>query len=367
MKNSMQEALKYFQDMGLPTKNGLIDSDSLTDEHIQLLREWENKTEIEGIIMPQLEDFYRSVLVAISLNPQRNEDGKIVYLFGKGIGIEIALRGKVQGRNVFETEPIYRSHSDFELYDAKESPYTQFFQDVFGSQEFYPPTKTKGLRDIPEEEMDITHESVDLDGYEILIPKLEILFLDKFLRKESTPRESGYDCELLAERYDLDSNLVYEYLEKYYFKYRINEERTIEENTKNSLLQQIINNLNYTIEDDNVTNIEQAIETLNMKIESFREISESISVNGIRVNAYTPLTLQDVLIDEQGRCSLTQEYIDIATQVVSEKTNSTIEDMNSSTLQELNDVFERAEKSKMMVSEEKGKSGFADCMEDELE
>lgn len=365
MKNSMNEAIKYFESIGIPIKNGLIHSASLTDEHIQLLREWENKTEIDGIMMPQLEDFYRSVLVAISLNPQKNEDGKIKYLFGKGIGIEIALRGKVQGRNVFETEPIYRSHSDFELYDAKENIYTQYFQDIFGSQEYYPPTKTKALRDIPEGEMDNTHEIVDLDGYEILIPKLEILFLDKFLRKEATPRESGYDCELLAERYDLDKNLVYEYLEKYYFNYKINEERKNEEGTKNKFSQAIIKNLNYIIEDDNAISIEQAIEILNKKIESFRAISENISANGIRVDTFTPLTLQDVLIDEQGRSTLTQEYMEKSIKVFSDKTNGIIENMQNVTLQQLNDIFERAEKSKMIASEEKGKNGFVDCLEDD--
>lgn len=365
MKNSMNEAMKYFKNMGIPIKNGLIDSASLTNEHIRILREWESKTEIDGIMMPQLEDFYRSVLAAISLNPQKNEEGKIRYLFGKGIGIEIALRGKVQGRNIIETEPMYRSHSDFELYDAKENVYTQYFQDIFGSQEYYPPTKTKGLRDIPEEEMDNTHEIVDLDGYEILVPKLEILFLDKFLKKEATPRESGYDCELLAERYDLDKDLVYEYLKKYYFSYKINEERRNEERTKNNLPQAIIKNLNYVMEEDNTLSIEQAIEILNNKIESFRAINKNISANGIRVDTFIPLTLQDVLMDEQGRIILTQEYIEKAIKAVSDKTNIIIENMQNEILEQLNDVFERAEKSKMIARAGNGKNGFEDCLEDD--
>ncbi len=71
MKSNMNDALKYFESMGIPVKNGLIDSDSLTEEHIQLLVEWEKRTRVGGIIMPKLEDFYRSVLVAISLYPQK--------------------------------------------------------------------------------------------------------------------------------------------------------------------------------------------------------------------------------------------------------------------------------------------------------
>ena len=43
------------------------------------------------------------------------------YLFGKGVGVELALRGTVVGR---EKNPIvfpYRSHSDFEIYGTEQT------------------------------------------------------------------------------------------------------------------------------------------------------------------------------------------------------------------------------------------------------
>ena len=49
--------------MGLPIKNGLIDSSALTEEQITLLKQWENETEINGIMMPELEDFYKTLLL----------------------------------------------------------------------------------------------------------------------------------------------------------------------------------------------------------------------------------------------------------------------------------------------------------------
>ena len=365
VKNSMNEAIKYFESIGIPIKNGLIDVVSLNDEHLQILKEWESKTEVDGIIMPNIEDFYRSVLVAISLNPQKNEDGRINYLFGKGIGVEIALRGNVKERNVFETNPPYRSHADFELYDTKENMYTQYFQDIFGSQEYYFQTETKGLKDIPEGEMDKTHEVVELDGYEILIPKLEILFLDKFLRKEATPRASGYDCELLAERYDLDKEAIYDYLEKYYFKYTIKEEKEKTEKLKNNFSKPIIKNLNHIIEENDLINVEQAIEILNNKIESFRKINENMSENGIRVNTYIPLVAQDVVQDEKGIVALSPEYTNKFEQFISEKSNNNIQNMKNVTLQQLNDLFEKVEKNKITENKESGKSGFEDCLEDD--
>ena len=59
----MQKALEYFAKMGLPIKNGLIDSSALTEEQITLLKQWENETEINGIMMPELEDFYKTLLL----------------------------------------------------------------------------------------------------------------------------------------------------------------------------------------------------------------------------------------------------------------------------------------------------------------
>lgn len=39
--------------------------------------------------------------------------------------------------------------------------------------------------------------------------------------------------------------------------------------------------------------------------------------------------------------------------------------MQNITLQDLNDIFEKSKRSKMEASREKGKDGFADCIEDD--
>lgn len=354
MYNGMVDAVKYFEDIGIPIKNGFIDLMALTDNHIQLLKDWEKKTKDDkGIMMPELVDFYRSVFVAISLNSQKNKDGTIRYLFGKGIGIEIALRGIVQDRKVYEHHPKYRPHSDFELYDAKEDVYTHIFQDVFSSQEFYPPTFTKGLMQIPNDFMDKTFEIVNLCGYEVLIPKLELLFLDKFIAKEYTPRDGKYDCELLAERYDLDKKNVYEYLEKFYFIQAINKEREKGKKTKDEFEEFILNGLDSIIEEDDSITFEQAINILNEKIELFKSLSKNSDYHaeGIRVKTFLPLTLKDIEIDTQGRCRLTQDYINRASQKISDVENSIIENRKEEILQQLNDVFEKADKSKKRLAD----------------
>lgn len=173
---------------------------------VNKLAQYVKSTSKNGILMPTKEDIICKVYLSQILFPQR-DNNKINYLFGKGIGIEIAILGRCIGRtrNDIKIEP--RSHSDFEIYDAKETnPYDNYqeFVDVFMAQEYFPPTKTKGLNNIPETLLDDTHEVVDFYGLPILVPCLEILYVDKFLKRESTPREFGFDYEALSSQYTLD-------------------------------------------------------------------------------------------------------------------------------------------------------------------
>ena len=360
MMNNMQKALDYFAKMGIPIKDGLIDVKALTDEQIELLKQWENETEIEGIMMPEIDDFYRSVLLAISTNPQKTEDGKIRYLFGKGIGVEIALRGEIEDRIKYNTLPIYRSHSDFELYDTKENPYgDSIFRDIFGSQEIYPETATKGLKNLPEGYMDSTYEKVNLDGYEVLVPQLEILFLDKFLRGESTPRNGVYDCELLAQEYELDIDLLKEYLEKYYFKhndenlkssesrYKINFNKIICRNIKNGLYEQ----------DD----IEVVINELNNHISEITTINTV--ANGIRPKMYIPITMQDFHFDENGNIVLNEDYSLRTTELISNMTQQEIQNYREETLQRLEELFKRVAEKRVRKPENKKQLGVSDFEE----
>ena len=182
------------------------------------LKEYNERTIENGIVMPRLEDFDRKMQMAIDLWPQINKNGGIDYLLGKGVGVEVALRGTVQNRKKYHNNFPYRSHSDFEIYDTlgyNEIPESDKFRYVFGAMEIYPKSKTKGLSGMEEDLMDRTYEIVEYNGRKYLVPQLEILFLDKYLRKESTPRKEGYDAELLMMEYDLDIEKIKEYYTKY--------------------------------------------------------------------------------------------------------------------------------------------------------
>ena len=158
---------------------------------IDKLKQYNESTTIDGIIMPTIEDFDNKVRLAISLWPQINENEEISYLFGKGVGVELALRGKVLGREKNNHNFPYRSHSDFEIYDSigyERIPESGNFIHVLGAQEIYPKTATKGLHGLDESLMDSTYDVVSYQGGTYLVTCLEILFLDKWMKQESTPR-----------------------------------------------------------------------------------------------------------------------------------------------------------------------------------
>ncbi len=194
-------------------------------DQIRQLAEWRKEV---GVMpeTPTIESFYQKTLLAASLWRQESE-GKINYLFGKGAGVEIALLGEVEGRKKNNASVSYRPHSDFELYaveyNADENGanqggievYTDEFVEVFGPQEYLPTTRTKALEDLPADLLHMTSERVNLAGVTLLVPQLEILFLDKWQSRETTPRPEGYDDEVLAKEYDLDAMLLHDYLQRF--------------------------------------------------------------------------------------------------------------------------------------------------------
>ena len=176
-----------------------------------------------GIIMPTVEVFDTKIQLAIKLWPQVGNNGEINYLLGKGTGLEIALRGVAKGRKKYNNNFPYRSHSDFEIYGAKTDDYdflpeSEAFTYVFGSQEIFPRSKTKGLSNIPEDLMISTFQEVEYNGDTFLVPELELLFTDKYIARESTPRKEGYDALLLLEEYDLDLDRILYYYDNYFAK-----------------------------------------------------------------------------------------------------------------------------------------------------
>lgn len=277
---------------------------------IDELKSYHNKTTIEGIIMPDIETFDTKTKLAIKLWPQINSSGRIDYLLGKGLGVELALRGKVKGRVKRNNNFPYRSHSDFEIYNAPYDDYdsipeSKAFNHVFGGQEIYPKTATKGLHDLPASLMDETYEEVEYNGETFLIPELELLFLDKYLKQESTPRNEGCDAILLLKEYDLDLNKILKYFDEYYIKPESEKIRKIADVEKtysqslHSLNERMINSCKDYCEEEGIEfNLEVLNKYVNKTISTFKRISPNVSTNGIYVS-HCPDNIEYVL--ENGK------------------------------------------------------------------
>ena len=201
---------------------------------IEQLKQWQRATtDNRGIIMPcGLVDqggqsitveqiIHNKLLVATTLYPQISA-GEIQYLFGKGIGCEIAMQATpLQSETKTDYNFEARSHSDFELYGVADmdNPYTSGFREVFGAQEIYPVNKTKCLHEI--EGMHQLAQSYEWNNLELITPEIELMFLEKLILKESQilrTNDRYYDYELLAQRYELDFDKINSYLDRYYIE-----------------------------------------------------------------------------------------------------------------------------------------------------
>ncbi|MEW6722533.1 MAG: hypothetical protein AB1324_04685 [Candidatus Micrarchaeota archaeon] len=237
----VREARAYFKGLGLKVgQDGLVARD-LGPSLVRKLAEWHKSSSGAfdggglGLEMPTATDFYRKVYLAVSLWRQY-EDERTPYLLGKGVGVEIALRGGIAGRRKSPLEFSFRTHSDFEFYAVEyktdetganirgENVYPEVFLEVFGAQEYFPPTKTKGLCGLPPDLLIRSAEEVDFGGIPIRIPNLELLFLDKFLAPGIKERPEGSDAEVLARQYKLDNEAVLTQLDRYHIKPAIERE-----------------------------------------------------------------------------------------------------------------------------------------------
>lgn len=318
---AVQEAQTFFLSLGLVIQpDGLI-ANNLDQHQLQQLRYWNESTSPEGILMPTEQDFYRKTLLAVSLWPQ-HANGNHPYLLGKGVGVEIALRGKISGRIKRPVKFSYRTHSDLELYgidyptnDIGEnlsgvSPYPPVFKQVFGAQETFPLTRTKGLKNIPPTLLHQTSETVDLGGISVRVPQLELLFLDKFIASESTPRAEGYDHELLAAQYVLDRAVVHRYLDQLVIQPATvmleKDSQRFYQRQLDAIKRFIQNSLNRS-EGNNTVTLGDAIKALNEKMQSMIEnygADSSASASGIQINLWQNLQVEQMnsegVIVDQG-------------------------------------------------------------------
>lgn len=307
---AMNKARELFKNMDIPVEdNGMVSRD-LSNGDIEKLKQWYKQTKVNGIQMPTEDAFYENVLLAVSLFPQ-SENGNINYLFGKGIGIEVALRGEVNGRKKKEIEFPYRTHSDFEMY-GMDGECEVTFKEIFGAQERYSTTKTKGLKDIETGKMHENAEEVNLDGVTVLIPQLEMLFLDKYLKQEATPRNEGIDATLLAKQYDLDFGLIHKYLFKYSIKPEMQgilDKKLLEKSQATKGINRFLEECTdiYLDDYDELPSPEKLCEFVNKKISTF---SKGVK-NGISMSAYEEVKPENLIDMGENRYGISNSYVKI--------------------------------------------------------
>ncbi|MBR3329477.1 hypothetical protein IKG29_03055 [Candidatus Saccharibacteria bacterium] len=282
-------------------------------DKIEQYRRYCRETYQGTVEMPTLEIFDKKVEIATEVFPQRDDNGRIRYLFGKGVGAELAIRGEVGDRKKYNNRFPYRTHSDFEIYDYDGNYPTDAairdFYTIFGAEEIYPKNRTKALESIPEGYMDDTYETVRYNGREYLVPELEILFLDKYLLQESTPREEGCDAVLLAKEYDLDIDKVLRHYDDFVAKpkYEVIDARYTDEQIqkkKEVTIRRLREVLSYVENDLEECGREKTVESLSNSLnERIQMLSGSMYFNYLST---------DIRVEQarDGSFVIGQEYID---------------------------------------------------------
>jgi len=240
----------------------------------------------DNYLMPTLDDFNKRIEILFNIWNPKN-DNKINYLIGKGIAVELALRGKID-RESRKITFSYRKHYDLELYIADEQVESKEnyknFQFVFGNQEVL--DTIKSLHNLPNDLLFNSSEKVIYNLHEYYIPELELLFLDKFLRVEENARIEGYDYLLLLKKYKLNLEKVLNYFDKYYLEPIVN---AFDEGYKNLVNDQIngLVSLARMVASDSVLEngefeVRRIIKYINEKIEVMKK--ENISFFGLKGN-----------------------------------------------------------------------------------
>jgi hypothetical protein len=358
MGEEIKSAQEFFRSKGFAVGEDRLISNQLSETQIEELAKW-RKERFDaggGIEMPTEEDFYRKVYLAASLWRQV-QGTETKYLFGKGAGVEIALRGNVQGR---EKRPVafpYRTHSDFEFYgvqyEAAENGayisgevYPEQFQRVFGGQEYFHPTRTKGMKNLPPDLLHTTAEKVDFGGIELKVPELELLFLDKWLSQESTPRSVNgqvmTDAEVLARQYVLDREKTRNYLQQFVIQPILDQaEKTLQKETENHLraVPRLLRMGRVQLEESETPITPEAlVEFANDQIAAYAGLPNA-SVGGISVKYWIPLKVGQIngngeIVDENLREEIRQK--------IKESESERLESVRSMT-QRLDGLFDSVE------------------------
>lgn len=275
-------------------------SKEIEDSDIDSLRLWNIDSSIDGVNMPDYDSFIDKILVINKLWKQMGED-TINYLFGMGIGIELALQGNVIGRRKNNNCYPYRPHNEIYLYNVNRVNNNLY--KVFNNIKVYNKNSTFVLSDMPSDLMDNNYDMVMIHNHKVLIPCLEILFLDSYLSGGMDKRVEGADYELLIREYELDLDKVISYLENYYINPLIN--------NGDSKYDGLV--------DEQISAIERILNTGKRADRSLFSLEEQISsyptgnnlkYAGIYVDLWIPLDVDSVIYKKGGYKIIDENYIE---------------------------------------------------------
>ena len=278
----------------------------LEDLDIEELRLWNIDSSIDGVLMPDYDSFVDKILVISKLCNQK-DNNKINYLFGMGLGIELALQGNVIGRRKNNNCYPYRKHNEIYLYDVdknnnyfynSESPLFKVFNCLV-----YDKTSTTILNNMPVDLMDNNYDMVMIHNHKILIPCLEILFLDSYLSGGMDKRVEGADYELLIREYELDVNKVISYLENYYINYLIDNSDSRYDNLALEQISAIERILNTGKRAD------RSLFSLEEQISSY-PTGKNLKYAGIYVDLWIPIDVDSVIYKNGGYKIVDDKYME---------------------------------------------------------
>ena len=285
----------------------LLEKKDFTYEDIKDIRKYHLDTYNEGIVISNYQEFINKIILITKLWPQE-QNNKINYLFGSEIAIELALQGNVLNRRKNNHCYPLKKHGEIVLYDTKiidlgDTKESANIKNAFGNIECYNYTNTKVLSGLEKELLDKNHDTVILNNEKILIPELEILFLDSYLQKELNPRKEGYDYELLLMEYELDTEKIINYLEEYYIKPKINNDKRyydelLEKQVK--AIERILNNGGKII-----TNLEN----LESQVNLFPK-GKNMTYAGILIDLWIPLTMNNIVYKNKYYVIEDNKYIE---------------------------------------------------------
>ena len=274
----------------------------LEDLDIDELRDWNLDSSVDGVLMPNYYTFVDKVLTMITLYKQIDEN-KINYLFGMGIGIELALQGNVIGRCKNNNCYPYREHNEIYLYAVDDKIYNSLLFKVFNKFQMFDKSKTYMLNKLPDDLLDNNYDIVMIHNHKVLIPCLEILFLDSYLSGGMDRRMEGTDYELLIKEYKLDVDKVINYLENYYINNLIdnNDEKY------DSLVEEQISAIERILSTGK--RADRSLFNLEEQISSYPK-GNNLKYAGIYVDLWIPLDVDSIVYKNGGYKIKDDKYID---------------------------------------------------------